>query len=41
VTVSSEPFGEETGWETIPDRHLVIADTQRVSVTALPEWGHT
>jgi glutamine amidotransferase len=41
VTVASEPFGEESGWEAIPDRHLVVADTQRVRVTALPEWGHT
>jgi gamma-glutamyl hercynylcysteine S-oxide hydrolase len=37
VIVSSEPFGDDAGWESIPDRHLVVADTQQVRVTALPE----
>lgn len=27
VIVASEPFGAEPGWEEVPDRHLLIADT--------------
>jgi gamma-glutamyl hercynylcysteine S-oxide hydrolase len=39
VIVSSEPFGAESGWEEIPDRHLVVADTEQVHVTALTDVG--
>lgn len=49
VIAASEPFGpgdgadgspqEATGWEAIPDRHLVVADTGHVSITPLPEAG--
>lgn len=41
VTVASEPFGGDSAWESVPDRHLVVADTRRVSITALPERGTT
>ncbi|MDR7300111.1 glutamine amidotransferase [Haloactinomyces albus] len=34
-----EPRQGEPKWEAIPDRHLVVADTSHVSVTALPEAG--
>ncbi|GAA2792332.1 ergothioneine biosynthesis protein EgtC [Saccharopolyspora taberi] len=37
VTVSSEPFGGTGGWEQIPDRRLVVADTSNVTVTTLPD----
>lgn len=39
VTVASEPFGADGEWEPVPDRHLVVADTTEVSITALPEAG--
>lgn len=39
VTVASEPFGDDSAWQSVPDRHLVVADARRVSVTALPERG--
>ncbi|MBA8824446.1 glutamine amidotransferase [Saccharopolyspora lacisalsi] len=41
VTVASEPFGERRGWEPVADRHLVVADTTEVSITALPEVGES
>lgn len=37
VTLSSEPFGDDSEWEEIPDRQLVIADVNQVRVTALDE----
>lgn len=37
VTLSSEPFGDNSEWEEIPDRQLVIADVNQVRVTALDE----
>ena len=36
VVVSSEPFGPAGSWTEIPDRRLVVADTSRLTVTALP-----
>lgn len=39
VTVASEPFGVTADWEEVPDQHLVVADVDHVSVTALPEAG--
>lgn len=39
VIVSSEPFGDRSGWQEVPDRSLVTADRNRVSVTAL-DLGH-
>jgi gamma-glutamyl hercynylcysteine S-oxide hydrolase len=39
VTVASEPFGDDSDWAAVPDRHLVVADRHRVQVTALPERG--
>lgn len=41
TTVSSEPFGDDSAWEPVPDRHLVVADARRVRITALPERGAT
>lgn len=41
VTISSEPFGAETGWEEIPDRRLVVADARQVRVTAIDEGDTT
>jgi gamma-glutamyl hercynylcysteine S-oxide hydrolase len=41
VTVASEPFGDDPAWQSVPDRHLVVADARQVSMTALPERGPT
>lgn len=35
ITLSSEPFGDRSGWEEIPDRRLVVADRHRIRVTPL------
>lgn len=35
VTVASEPFGEPARWDAVPDRHLVVADTDHITVTPL------
>jgi len=35
VTVASEPTGDEPGWRSIPDRHLVVATPSTVDVRAL------
>ncbi|WP_190815222.1 ergothioneine biosynthesis protein EgtC [Saccharopolyspora pogona] len=37
VTVASEPFGADTGWVEVPDRCLLVADTENVQVSSLPE----
>ncbi|RCW45985.1 glutamine amidotransferase [Halopolyspora algeriensis] len=49
VTVASEPFGDGTcsqdpgeggvRWEEVPDHHLLVANTDHVALTALPESG--
>ena len=35
VTVSSEPTGDEPGWQPVPDRHLVVATTSTVDIQAV------
>lgn len=35
VTVASEPFGPASGWEPVPDRHLLVADRGEVRITPL------
>jgi glutamine amidotransferase len=35
VTVSSEPLGDEPGWEAVPDRHLLVATPSEVTRTPL------
>ncbi len=37
VAVASEPFGPEAGWVQVPDRCLLVADTEHVQVTSLSE----
>lgn len=35
VTVASEPFGPASGWEPVPERHLLVADRDGVEFTPL------
>ena len=35
VTVASEPFGPASGWEQVPDGHLVVASPEQVRMSAL------
>ena len=35
VALASEPFGDPGDWEPVPDRHLVVAEPERVRVSPL------
>lgn len=37
VVVASEPFGADAGWVEVPDRCLLVADTENVQVSSLSE----
>jgi gamma-glutamyl hercynylcysteine S-oxide hydrolase len=35
IVLASEPYDDDSGWEDVPDRHLVEVSADRVTVTAL------
>jgi gamma-glutamyl hercynylcysteine S-oxide hydrolase len=35
LVLASEPYDEDSGWEDVPDRHLVEVTAERVTLTAL------
>ena len=35
VAVASEPFGPASGWEPVPDRHLLVADRSGLRIAPL------
>jgi len=39
VVVASEPYDDDSGWEDVPDRHLVEVTTDGVTFTSLDPFG--